>query len=121
MINSVPTVAGLHGGPVLTYVGLYCAVWWCTQSTRASNRDLLYDQSDKFKQFAEYLQSIELSEDAATADDEESPEETQPKETRKSKRKGEDGAKKKGKKKSKVAATEDGSSEAKKPRKKRKQ
>ena len=99
----------------------YYAVWRYTQSTRASNRDLLYDQWDQFKQFAAYLQSIEVSEDAATADDDEqSPEEKQPKKQPKSKRKGEVSAKKKVKKQSKSVVTEDDDIEAKKPRKKRK-
>jgi len=98
----------------------YYAVWRYTQSTRASNRDLLYDQWDQFKQFAAYLQSIEVSEDAAADDDEQSPEETQPKKQRKSKRKGEVSAKKKVKKQSKSVVTEDDDIEAKKPRKKRK-
>ncbi len=98
----------------------YYAVWRYTQSTRASNRDLLYDQWDQFKQFAAYLQSIEVSEDAAADDDEQSPEETQPKKQRKSKRKGEVSAKKKVKKQSKSVVAEDDDIEAKKPRKKRK-
>jgi hypothetical protein len=95
-----------------------CAVWRYTQSTRASNRDLLYDQWDQFKQFAAYLQRIEVNEDAATADEEQSPDEPQPKKERKSKRKGESAAKNKAKKQSKGVLAED-DTEA-KPRKKRK-
>ena len=67
---------------------------------------MLYDQWDQFKQFAAYLQSIEVNEDATTADDddEQSPEKTQPKKQRKSKRKGEVAAKKKVKKKKDIHA-----------------